>query len=142
MQMFALQDSLSQVASCGMYTVALAGVSFAAQSYSSAASILLAALLLAINSCGARTKTETELKLRTSLMAKGIQNFGEAQGRGRYFEMVAQKGDASGGDGWSDFEKDKRRTIVEPLMEVVDGAHTTELKHLTATEREQTDWVH
>jgi len=38
-------------------------------------------------------------------------------------------------------EKDKRRTIVEPLMEVVDGAHTTELKHLTATEREQTDWV-
>ena len=122
MQMFALQDSLSQVASCGMYTLPLAGVSFAAQSYSSAASIVLAALLLAINSCGARTQIETELKLKTSLMTKGIRNFGEAQGRRRYFEMVAQKGDASGGDGGSDFDEDNRQTIVEPLMEVVDGA--------------------
>jgi hypothetical protein len=126
MQMFAVQESLSQVASCGMYALALAGVSFAAQSYSSASSIVLAALLLASNSSGARTHAETELKLKTSLMAKGIQNFGETQGRRRYFEMVAQKGVAGDGDGGSDSDEepaeDNRRTIVEPLMEVVDGA--------------------
>jgi len=81
---------------------------------------------LLIRVSGARTHAETELKLKTSLMAKGIQNFGETQGRRRYFEMVAQKGVAGEGDGGSDSDEepaeDNRRTIVEPLMEVVDGA--------------------
>ncbi len=49
MKAFAQQGSLSQVAACAMYLLALSGASFPAQCCASSAAVLLAAMLLAIH---------------------------------------------------------------------------------------------
>ena len=100
MQLFALQESLSQLASCGMYTLAFAGAGLEVQSCASAASALFAAVLLTINACGRKTRTTTELKLKTSLIVQDVRAPGEAQGRMVHLER-----------------KSDEDTIAEPLLE-------------------------
>ena len=60
---FALQGSLSQVAACAMYLLAFAGASFRTQCCASASSVIIAAVLLAINA----RRVEAEDKGRRGL---------------------------------------------------------------------------